>query len=110
DPAPLPLATNPDILTELVARYGSRTVTVGFAAETGDQHGTVADYGRAKLARKGCDVLVVNDVSGGAVFGAPDNAATVRGSDGTAIEVARGDKAELGAVICDVVAGRLDGR
>ena len=44
-------------------------VIVGFAAETGDDTGSVLDLGRAKLARKGCDLLVVNDVSGGAVFG-----------------------------------------
>ena len=35
---------------------------VGFAAETGDEHGSVLDHGRAKLARKGCDLLVVNEV------------------------------------------------
>ena len=44
-------------------------VVVGFAAETGDDHGGVLDHARAKLARKGCDLLVVNDVSGGKVFG-----------------------------------------
>ena len=44
-------------------------MVVGFAAETGDDTGSVLDLARAKLARKGCDLLVVNDVSGGAVFG-----------------------------------------
>ena len=48
---------------------GPGPVIVGFAAETGDDTGSVLDLGRAKLARKGCDLLVVNDVSGGAVFG-----------------------------------------
>ena len=38
---------------------------VGFAAETGDAEGDVLDHGRAKLARKGCDLLVVNEVGGG---------------------------------------------
>ena len=32
-----------------------------FAAETGDADGTVLEHGRAKLERKGCDVVVVND-------------------------------------------------
>ena len=50
---------------------------VGFAAETGDDTGSVLDLARAKLARKGCDLLVVNDVSGGAVFGSPDNEAVI---------------------------------
>ena len=56
---------------------------VGFAAETGDGTGSVLELGRAKLARKGCDLLVVNDVSGGAVFGSPDNEAVILGADGT---------------------------
>ena len=38
---------------------------VGFAAETGDDTGSVLDLARAKLARKGCDLLVVNDVERG---------------------------------------------
>ena len=57
------LVQNPDVLAELVAaprRPGQ--VLVGFAAETGDAEGDVLDHGRAKLARKGCDLLVVNEV------------------------------------------------
>jgi phosphopantothenoylcysteine decarboxylase/phosphopantothenate--cysteine ligase len=109
DPPPLTLTTNPDILAELVQRRGSAAggVILGFAAETGDATATVADYGRAKLARKGCDYLVVNDVSGGAVFGQPDNAATIVGADGSETVVPHGPKAVLAAAICDVVARRL---
>ena len=55
---------------------------VGFAAETGDPHGDVLDHGRAKLARKGCDLLVVNAVGDGQAFGQPDNAAVILGADG----------------------------
>ena len=55
---------------------------VGFAAETGDDSGSVLELGRAKLARKGCDLLVVNDVRGGAVFGADENQAVILGADG----------------------------
>ena len=58
---------------------GPASVIVGFAAETGDDTGSVLDLARAKLARKGCDLLVVNDVSGGAVFGSPDNEAVILG-------------------------------
>ena len=47
------------------------SVVVGFAAETGDATGRCSTTPGAKLARKGCDLLVVNDVSGGAVFGSP---------------------------------------
>ena len=55
---------------------------VGFAAETGDATASVLDLARAKLARKGCDLLVVNDVSGGKVFGCPENEAVVLDADG----------------------------
>ena len=56
------------------------------------------DLARAKLARKGCDLLVVNDVSGGAVFGSPDNEAVILAADGAAVEVPRGSKAALAHV------------
>jgi phosphopantothenoylcysteine decarboxylase/phosphopantothenate--cysteine ligase len=102
------LAQNPDILAEIShdrAREGA--VVVGFAAETGDASGSVLDLGRAKLARKGCDLLVVNDVSGGAVFGSTDNEAVILGADGAAVEVPHGTKTALAHVIWDEVARRF---
>jgi phosphopantothenoylcysteine decarboxylase/phosphopantothenate--cysteine ligase len=102
------LTQNPDILHELStdrARPGQ--VVVGFAAETGDDTGSVLDLARAKLARKGCDLLVVNDVSGGAVFGSPENEAVILGADGAAVEVPRGSKSALAHVIWDEVTRRL---
>ena len=105
---PIELAQNPDILAEVShdrARPGS--VVVGFAAETGDATGSVVELAETKLARKGCDLLVVNDVSGGAVFGSPDNEAVVLAADGARREVPRGSKAALAHVIWDEVARRL---
>jgi phosphopantothenoylcysteine decarboxylase/phosphopantothenate--cysteine ligase len=102
------LAQNPDILHEIShhrPRPGS--VVVGFAAETGDETGSVLDLARAKLARKGCDLLVVNDVSGGAVFGSPDNEAVVLAADGSRVDVPSGSKSALAHVIWDQVAARL---
>jgi phosphopantothenoylcysteine decarboxylase/phosphopantothenate--cysteine ligase len=102
------LTQNPDILREISAdRSRPGSVVVGFAAETGDDTGSVLDLGRAKLARKGCDLLVVNDVSGGAVFGSPDNEAVILGADGAVVEVPRGSKSALAHVIWDQVASRL---
>ena len=102
------LEQNPDILKELAAhRPTPGTVVVGFAAETGDKSGSVLDLARAKLARKGCDLLVVNDVSGGAVFGADDNEAVILAADGTTVAVPRGSKGALAHVIWDQVAARL---
>ncbi|WP_085871994.1 MULTISPECIES: bifunctional phosphopantothenoylcysteine decarboxylase/phosphopantothenate--cysteine ligase CoaBC [unclassified Nocardioides] len=102
------LTQNPDILHEISTdRARPGTVIVGFAAETGDDTGSVLDLARTKLARKGCDLLVVNDVSGGAVFGSPDNEAVILGADGAAVEVPRGSKGALAHVIWDEVISRL---
>jgi phosphopantothenoylcysteine decarboxylase/phosphopantothenate--cysteine ligase len=104
----LELTQNPDILAELSAeRPRPGAVIVGFAAETGDDTGSVLDLARGKLARKGCDLLVVNDVSGGAVFGSPDNEAVIIGADGSCAEVPRGSKSALAHVIWDEVGARL---
>ena len=102
------LEQNPDILAEISrdrARPGS--VVVGFAAETGDDTGSVLEHARAKLARKGCDLLVVNDVSGGKVFGSPDNEAVVLDAEGESTPVPRGSKSALAQVIWDRVTARL---
>lgn len=103
------LVENPDILAELVAARTSKSpVIVGFAAETGDAKATVIEHARAKLARKGCDLLVVNDVSAGKVFGREDNEAVLLGADGTQVQFPLGSKAALSHVIWDAVVQRLD--
>jgi phosphopantothenoylcysteine decarboxylase/phosphopantothenate--cysteine ligase len=102
------LTQNPDILLELSTdRVRPGAVIVGFAAETGDDTGTVLELGRAKLARKGCDLLVVNDVGGGAVFGSHDNEAVILAADGAAVEVPRGSKTALAHAIWDQVVARM---
>jgi phosphopantothenoylcysteine decarboxylase/phosphopantothenate--cysteine ligase len=104
----LDLEQNPDILAEISrdrARPGS--VIVGFAAETGDATASVLDLARTKLARKGCDLLVVNDVSGGKVFGSTENEAVVLDAAGEATHVPRGAKSVLAHAIWDRVAARL---
>jgi phosphopantothenoylcysteine decarboxylase/phosphopantothenate--cysteine ligase len=79
-------------------------VLVGFAAETD----TSPEQARAKLTRKGCDLLVVNPVGNGLGFGTPDNEAVVYGADGTVTPVARGPKEALADVIWDLVVARLN--
>jgi phosphopantothenoylcysteine decarboxylase/phosphopantothenate--cysteine ligase len=105
----LPLAQNPDILRGLVAARGeaSKPLIVGFAAETGDASGDVLHHGREKLARKGCDLLVVNDVGSGKVFGRPDNEVIILGKDGSETEIPRSDKADIADAIWDAVVRTL---
>jgi phosphopantothenoylcysteine decarboxylase/phosphopantothenate--cysteine ligase len=107
EPSAVPLVRNPDVLAELVTKRSAGQVVVGFAAETGDDDADVLTHARAKLARKGCDLLVVNDVSAGQVFGAADNAVVVLGADGTVTEVPRGTKDAVAAGIWAAVAARL---
>jgi phosphopantothenoylcysteine decarboxylase/phosphopantothenate--cysteine ligase len=103
-PEPIRLAENPDILRELVAaRTHPEQVIVGFAAETQD----LLAAGRAKLAAKGCDLLVVNQVGDGLAFGTSDNEAVILAADGSQAHVPRGPKESLAEVVWDLVADRL---
>ncbi|MET8704406.1 bifunctional phosphopantothenoylcysteine decarboxylase/phosphopantothenate--cysteine ligase CoaBC [Kitasatospora sp. NPDC004723] len=105
EPAPVGLVRNPDVLAELSAhRTRSGQLVVGFAAETDD----VLANGRAKLARKGCDLLVVNEVGGGKAFGQDVNEAVVLGADGSETPVPVGPKEALADVVWDLVVERLD--
>jgi len=111
EPEPIVLTRNPDVLAEISAsRARAAQVIVGFAAETGDETGSVLDHARAKLARKGCDLLVVNEVGEGKGFESADNAAVVLGADGSVTEVPYGPKAALADVVWDLVAARLPDR
>jgi phosphopantothenoylcysteine decarboxylase/phosphopantothenate--cysteine ligase len=102
-PAPIQLVRNPDILAELSARRAPGQVVVGFAAETElDLNGS-----RAKLARKGCDLLVVNRVGDGLAFGTPDNEAIVLGADGSQTEITKVAKDVLADRVWDLVRARL---
>jgi phosphopantothenoylcysteine decarboxylase / phosphopantothenate---cysteine ligase len=105
-PEPLRLVENPDILAGLAAQRGpgrGHPVLVGFAAETD----TSQQAARAKLERKGCDLLVVNPVGSGLGFGTPDNEAVVYGADGTVTRVPRGPKEALANVVWDLVVVNL---
>ncbi|MBI4941479.1 MAG: bifunctional phosphopantothenoylcysteine decarboxylase/phosphopantothenate--cysteine ligase CoaBC [Actinobacteria bacterium] len=102
------LVRNPDILAELVAGRRPGQVVVGFAAETGDESADVLTHARRKLARKGCDLLVVNDVSGGQVFGQEHNAVTVLDAAGGAVPVPLSTKEAVADAVWDAVRHRLD--
>ncbi|MER6482162.1 bifunctional phosphopantothenoylcysteine decarboxylase/phosphopantothenate--cysteine ligase CoaBC [Streptomyces virginiae] len=107
DPAPVALVRNPDVLAEISAdRAREGQVIVGFAAET--DH--VLDNGRAKLRRKGCDLLVVNEVGETRTFGSEENEAIILASDGSEIPVPYGPKEALAEAIWDQVTQRYTPR
>ena len=106
----LTLVRNPDILAELVERRGGAgsPVVVGFAAETGDAQGSVLDHGRAKLERKGCDVLVVNEVGTDKTFGRDDNTVHIlrQGLAEPVCEIGPASKDVIAHAVLDVVLDR----
>jgi phosphopantothenoylcysteine decarboxylase/phosphopantothenate--cysteine ligase len=105
-PLELPLVRTPDILGALSARRGTgaRPVLVGFAAESGDP----LARGREKLARKGADLIVANDISrSDAGFDSDMNAATLISADG-AENFPLGPKTALAATILDRAERLLD--
>jgi phosphopantothenoylcysteine decarboxylase/phosphopantothenate--cysteine ligase len=104
DPAPIVLVRNPDILAEISTdRARPDQVIVGFAAETDD----VLANGREKLRRKGCDLLVVNEVGERKTFGSEENEAVVLAADGGETPVPYGPKEALADTVWDLVVPRF---
>jgi phosphopantothenoylcysteine decarboxylase/phosphopantothenate--cysteine ligase len=104
------LVRNPDILHELVAvrdTAGSSQLVVGFAAETGDEHGDVLSYAEAKLKRKGCDLLVVNHVGADKVFGQDHNSVVILSRAGSEAQSASGSKQDVAAIVIDRIGSEL---
>lgn len=100
------LVTNPDIAAELGQRKRPEQVLVVFAAETGDAEAN----GRAKLARKRADLIVVNEVGADKVFGADTNTVTVIGADGSVSRLPEQAKEDVADSVWDLVVARLANR
>ncbi len=108
DPDPVALTRNPDVLAELVSarsagKLPATQYIVGFAAETGDESGDVLTHARAKLARKGCDLLVLNAVGDGKAFEVEDNSGWLLAAGGTERAIALGSKAQMATAIWDFI-------
>lgn len=104
EPAPITLVRNPDILAEVAyERARPEQIVAGFAAETDN----VLANGREKLRRKGCDLLVVNEVGERRTFGSEENEAVVLAADGGETQVPYGPKEALADTVWDLVSSRL---
>ena len=83
----LDLVANPDILKSSIERIkaeGLKVISVGFAAETAGSEDALTRLAQRKMIEKGCDILVANDVSGGAVFGSDSNSVLILTASGSA--------------------------
>lgn len=105
----LALERTTDVLAELVTKRGTARspLIIGFAAETARDHAHLLELGAHKLARKGCDLLVVNEVGSADVFGSADNAVTILGSDGAVRTLERRSKADIADGVWDAVGDRI---
>jgi phosphopantothenoylcysteine decarboxylase / phosphopantothenate---cysteine ligase len=94
------LERTPDILSGLAATRRPGQLLIGFAAEHGER---AVEYGRDKLARKGLDAVVVNDIARADIgFEGPENEVTIVTANGER-HVPRSSKAEVARAILDVV-------
>lgn len=103
------LVENPDILATTVRRrqsgkLKSGCIIVGFAAETGDETATPLEHAAAKIRRKGCDLLMCNDVSNGKTFGSTRNVGWILNKNGDVADVEEGTKFDVAGQIWDAVA------
>ena len=103
----LELVKNPDILAKLADARRPEQVIVGFAAETEQDADALLALGRTKIARKGCDLLVLNRVGWTEGFGTDDNSVVVLDKLGDIVMEASGSKGSVADSILDVVAARL---
>ncbi|WP_445227751.1 bifunctional phosphopantothenoylcysteine decarboxylase/phosphopantothenate--cysteine ligase CoaBC [Corynebacterium sp. H128] len=103
----LELVENPDILASTVRRRTAgelgESVIVGFAAETGSADHEPLELAQAKLLRKGCDLLMCNQVGLGKVFGQLDNAGWLLAPAKDPVEVPNGTKFEVADAIIDEI-------
>jgi phosphopantothenoylcysteine decarboxylase/phosphopantothenate--cysteine ligase len=103
DELALRLVRNPDILAELAAEHVAGRTVIGFAAETEPDDTALLELGRAKVARKGCDYLVVNRVGWSEGFATEGNAVVIVSRAGDIVTRASGTKREVADAILDLL-------
>lgn len=99
----LTLVENPDILKELSSSKSAKQLIIGFAAETATEDDLIR-IGKEKIARKGCDLLILNQVGWDQGFGTESNTVTVLASGGDILITATGSKMSVADTILDCIA------
>jgi len=103
DTLQLTLVKNPDILAGLAAARRPGQTIVGFAAETEQRRDALLELGRAKIARKGADYLVLNRVGWTEGFATDGNEVIVVDAAGDIVSEASGSKASVAERILDLL-------
>jgi phosphopantothenoylcysteine decarboxylase / phosphopantothenate---cysteine ligase len=103
DTLTLTLVKNPDILSDVSASKRDDQIVVGFAAETETDPDRLLEIARTKIARKGCDYLVVNSVGWTTGFATDGNTVTILSSAGDIVGEASGTKSSVADRILDVI-------
>jgi len=101
------LAKNPDILKSLSANKKLNQVIIGFAAETSEDLVMLEESGRAKLASKSLDLIYVNNVSNGAVFGSDFTQGLIIDRNMNVIKVPEISKDTLSDILLDQLVSKL---
>lgn len=105
----LDFLANPDVLALATAQINNqnlKVLSVGFAAETAESEEQLSSFAQIKLAAKGCDVMVANNVSDGAVFGSDHNTVAILTAKGGAFS-ASGTKQRVAEQLLDVISDML---
>ena len=103
----LSLTTNEDILNSLGKMKKPNQVTVGFAAETESAKAMIIAAGNAKVAKKNLDLIYVNDVSNGQVFGSDQTSGFILDRSGEVIEIPVISKDTLSDILLDQILVKL---
>ena len=103
DTLQLTLVKNPDILQQLSASRHPGQIVIGFAAETESDREALLALGRAKIARKGADYLVLNTVGWAEGFATDGNTIVVLNAAGDIVGEATGTKASVAGRILDLL-------
>ena len=101
------LAKNPDILKSLANSKKFNQVIIGFAAETSEDLVILEESGRTKLASKSLDLIYVNNVSNGAVFGSDFTQGLIIDRDMNVIKVPEISKDTLSDILLDQLVSKL---
>ena len=101
------LAKNPDILKSLANSKKFNQVIIGFAAETSEDLVILEESGRTKLASKSLDLIYVNNVSNGAVFGSDFTQGLIIDRNMNVIKVPEISKDTLSDILLDQLVSKL---